>query len=422
MSTPKTLYVGMDLCRDAIQLSCCRALEEEPHSICQNKEKEVFLIPAVLAYRRDTGEWFFGEDALLKSEEGKAEKIDHIFDYISQDVTVWTQEKEVSASELLSQVLSKSLYLLKSYYPNDSICSLVVTLTECNFTLIRLIYECLIKMGLERKRIHVTTHDDSFMYYALSQDEKLWGNDVGLFEMTPNGLFYHQLHITKRTNPMAAGVDSKDCSQYFNETLLKEWGGAEKIQRFLELSRHLLHKQLLLTIYLTGSVFEEEWAKGIYGELCSGRRLFIGQNLYTKGACYQAMAADGCRKTPDMILMTENMVTADISIRAYQDGRMQDIRMISTGMPWYEADHSVDLLSDDCTSLEIMISDMLRKSNVDYTLELGKIYQRPPKTTRLRLRIRFVDEKTFVISLKDVGFGSGFPSNYRIWEKTIRLT
>lgn len=421
MQNPKTLYVGMDFCRSAIQLSCCHGAEDEPHSVGQSKEKEVFLIPAALAFQRATGEWFFGEDALRKGREGKAEIIEHVFDYIAQNVTVWTQEKEVSACELLSQVLLKSLYLLKTYYPNDSICSLVVTLAECNFTLIRLLYECLIKMGIERKRIHVTTHDDSFMYYALSQEEKLWGSDVGLFEMSDKGLMYHQLHITKRTSPMAAGVDTKDCAASFNESLLQEWDDGEKAKQFCALARHLLHRQILSTVYLTGSVFEEEWAKGIYPELCQGRRLFIGQNLYTKGACYKALAADGHGKVQDMIIMSENMVTADIFIRAYRGGSVQDIRMISTGMPWYEADYSVDLLSDDCTSLELLVSDMLRKSNVDYTLELGSKFNRPPKATRLRVRIHFVDEKTFVISLKDVGFGTQWPTNYRIWEKTIRL-
>ena len=43
MSTPKTLYVGLDLCRDAVQLSCWRSGEDEPRSICQNKEKEVSI-------------------------------------------------------------------------------------------------------------------------------------------------------------------------------------------------------------------------------------------------------------------------------------------------------------------------------------------------------------------------------------------
>ena len=41
--------------------------------------------------------------------------------------------------------------------------------------------------------------------------------------------------------------------------------------------------------YLTGEAFSKEWAKESLAFLCRRRKVFLGQNLYTKGACHASM-------------------------------------------------------------------------------------------------------------------------------------
>ena len=40
-----------------------------------------------------------------------------------------------------------------------------------------------------------------------------------------------------------------------------------------------------IDIYLTGEGFENNWYPNSLKVLCNGRRAFLGNNLYSKGAC-----------------------------------------------------------------------------------------------------------------------------------------
>ncbi|MFR3754413.1 MAG: DUF5716 family protein [Enterocloster sp.] len=41
----------------------------------------------------------------------------------------------------------------------------------------------------------------------------------------------------------------------------------------------------------------------------------------------------------------------------------------------------------------------------------GRISERPPKTTRIELKVAFTDEGTMTMSIRDKGFGELFPSS-----------
>ena len=62
---------------------------------------------------------------------------------------------------------------------------------------------------------------------------------------------------------------------------------------FLNAAQTALHKQYVTTIYVTGKGFEGEWSNEALKELCMGRRIFRGQNLFTHGSCYAAIELSG---------------------------------------------------------------------------------------------------------------------------------
>lgn len=46
---------------------------------------------------------------------------------------------------------------------------------------------------------------------------------------------------------------------------------------------------MVSSVYLTGEGFENNWYPNSLKVLCNGRRAFLGNNLYSKGACYSSM-------------------------------------------------------------------------------------------------------------------------------------
>lgn len=62
------------------------------------------------------------------------------------------------------------------------------------------------RIGIGEDRYVIQLHQQSYMYYALSQKKELWLNDVALFEFGRDGLFYSQIHIDRRNIPYIVGV------------------------------------------------------------------------------------------------------------------------------------------------------------------------------------------------------------------------
>ena len=49
-----------------------------------------------------------------------------------------------------------------------------------------------------------------------------------------------------------------------------------------------LHGQVITTVYMTGKGFADGFADAIMTQLCVGRHVFRGDNLYVFGACFIA--------------------------------------------------------------------------------------------------------------------------------------
>ena len=46
---------------------------------------------------------------------------------------------------------------------------------------------------------------------------------------------------------------------------------------------------------------------------------------------------------------------------------------------------------------------------------------RPNKTTRIRMNVRYLSTDRCAIKIRDLGFGDFYPATNRVWEKIIRV-
>ena len=190
---------------------------------------------------------------------------------------------------------------------------------------------------------------------------------------------------------------------------------------FLNAANTVLYKQLVTTIYITGSGFEAPWANEALQKLCAGRRVFRGQNLFTKGACYAARELSGEGKLDYCLFLDEEMIASNVSIRLYHDAAMQDVLLAKAGTLWADVDCSVDVIPDDEDEIQIIIQDVLKHETRAHMLSLSGFAGRKNKMTRFTIRLRFADRNTCIVTLKDNGFGEFCPSSNRVWERYIKL-
>jgi hypothetical protein len=284
------------------------------------------------------------------------------------------------------------------------------------------VYKALEGLGIRRDRASVQSHAQSFQYYALSQNKELWMNDIGLFEFDETGLNYYQITINSKAHPCVVGMIERDFSETLSYDMLEESKGIETLEYIFEnIAKSVLYKQIVSTLYVTGKGFEGSWADNVLKGLCIGRRVFKGQNLYTKGACYTAIEIAGEHKFDDFIFLGNSMITSTFLIRGYYDAKIAEVVIAKAATPWFEVDEKLDLILDNEREIILVIKDVIKRETVEHKIILEGLPNRPNKTTRVEVRIHFLNKTTAIIAIKDKGFGEFYASSNRIWEKEIEL-
>lgn len=420
MDNPRKLIVGYDLCEDYSQISCYSYKTFEPIPISPSEDEENTLIPTALCVRKDTRIWLYGKEAILCAQEGCGILIDKLLTKLKNQEEIEIFGQGYRAVKLLEKYFRKTLTLIKNHFPTETITQVVVTLHKMDPVIVEGVYEALYMLGIEKDRATVISHGSSFMYYALSQSRELWLNDVGLFDFNEEGLSYYQLNINRRLNPMIAGLEKRDFSHTLNSTILK----TKKVDlsyTFETIANTVLHKQIVSTLYFTGRGFEGDWANDIIKSLCAGRRVFVGQNLYTKGACYGAKELSGDQNLANVILLNNEMIVSSIGLRAYVDGIMQEVLLTDAAVPWYEVDSEIEVIPDEATDIELIFRNIMTKEIIRERLPLHNLPERPNRMTRLSIKLTCLERSKIKLTITDQGFGDLYPPCGQLAEYVLNI-
>lgn len=321
---------------------------------------------------------------------------------------------------ILAYYLRRILAAARQKYPSEMIQQLVVTVADPSLSFVELIYNALQKLGIEKDRAIVIGHKQSYLYFVLYQKAELWVNDVGMFDYDGTHLHYYQMQLDRRKKPVPVRVMERDFTDAMTVAGEGDESGPGAV--FENIVYSAIHKQILSTLYMTGTGFEAEWTDDIFHKLCVGRRLFKGQNLYVSGACYAAKEQGGTSRLEDYLLMDEDMITSHLSMKVYKDAKMQDYILAKAGNPWYQIDSTIELVPDGENELNLTATNIFSQKERHFILDLEPVAGKTARQCRLALRVRFSDVNTCIVTIKDRGFGELFPTSNRIWEKTLKIS
>ncbi|MDD5937242.1 MAG: DUF5716 family protein [Clostridiales bacterium] len=420
MGENKTLYLGIELANEFTQVSFYQAQTNEALSITMGMDVTNPLVPTCLFIKESTKEWTFGEDAVRLQGQEEGLYIDYLVSKIVQDESVQVYQTVYTPTMLISKYFKKVLGYIRQHYLNTSIAKIVITLEDTSPKVCDTIYSALHMLGLEKDRVMVLTKVQCFMYYILSQKQELWVNDVGLFQFDENGMYYYRLTVNRNNSPMPVIVDKIDLSKELSQEMLEQEGVIRFTQRFENITNQLLFKRLTTSLFFTGKGFAENWIDNTLKKLCVGRRVFKGQNLYTKGACYAANAI-AHNELNDYLLLSDDMITSTISLRLYQDAKEIDYPLVQAGTLWWQVNESITVILDSTKDLEFTVKNLLKREPIKEIFHIDNLMERENKTIRLSIQLHFVDRDSAVITVRDIGFGQFYETTYRIWEQILSL-
>ena len=308
------------------------------------------------------------------------------------------------AEELLALFLKKVMELPSKLGNPSSFDRLVICVDRLTKENVSMFYGMAVRLGIIDRK-------ESFYYFALNQDKSLWLHDVVMFMQEKESIFFYSLKRDLRTTPQVVSIDES-----ISYTLDKN----DKDKSFLDIINESFKNQIISTVFLVGDTFAEGWMKQSVALLCKGRRVFMGNNLFTKGACYAAATRDREAEWP-FVYMGENEMKFNLSLKVHDKGELSFYNLISAGSNWFESKGQCEVIISG--SYEVDFWKQLPKSREAKieTLRLTDMPPRPDRATRIRITATPVSDDRIDIEIKDLGFGEIFMSSGKVWHYEMTM-
>lgn len=405
-------YLGIDLDNDNAVISYFQLNMKEPETVSTVAGSEVYQIPLILAKKYGIGQWFIGEEAkrlaLLQGEEA----VSGLLQAALAGKEFFIEGETYKAQELLALYIKKLVYLAGKLGNPVIPDFLVITLEQLSREVTELFLQVAERIGIPEGRLTLIDRRESFYYFAFSQQKELWLHDVCLFDNRGDEVWCRRLERDQRTMPQLVTISEEQ----------RNIDRANKDASFLKIVSEVTGGHIVSAVYLTGDGFDGEWMKESLSFLCKGRRVFMGKNLYSKGACYAA--ARKCMTEENswqFVYMGDNEMKVNVSLKVQSQGKTEFFTLISAGDNWYETVGECEVLLDGSNEIDFWLQLPNSKEAKIEKLTLADLPERPPRTTRLRIKAQPVSDMEVKIRIKDLGFGEIFKSSDKTWEYMMSL-
>ena len=191
---------------------------------------------------------------------------------------------------------------------------------------------------------------------------------------------------------------------------------------FLGIAQEVLKDKNVSTIFLLGDGFKENWAKESLKLLCKNRRVFQGNNLYSKGACYGMVERLNPNEVwKEHVYLGSDKLKSNIGMRALRRGEDSYYAVLDAGTNWYEAAAEFDIILESGNEFELVVTPLTGGKVTSRIFTLEGLPERAKRTTRLNVRIEMTAVDQAAVTIEDMGFGELVPSSGKAWTQVVRV-
>lgn len=426
------VVVGFDLGNDYSQVSYCKADQSMPDTMSLVLGEEQYNIPTVVCKTQlhldEDGagsEWYAGNDALKRASGGKGVLVENLMLMAKNNASAKVYDEEIAAAGLLAVFIRKALDILSKYVRIDDIEAIAFTTRDMSRELMENIRQAALGLNMKTADIYFLSHEDCFFQYIIHQPSEMWIHDVALYDYRDDGIKSYILQMNRRTNPVACFIESETFAQMKIERSTKKAG--DKLDReldgkLLEIAKNQCEAHDITTVFLLGDSFSQGWCKESLRYMCRGRRVFQGNNLFSKGACYAAREkAYPSTLSALYVYLSEDKLRANIGMACDRGQDETYLPILDAGTNWYDAkcEFDVILAKNNTITLNVAPVDGGRTRLAKISLEGLNV--RGNRTNRVGLSFFMEDSHAVQIEITDKGFGEFFPSTGRRWRESLPL-
>lgn len=414
----KGSMLGYDLNDKSCQISFYNETKDEPETL--EIAVDNYQIPLIIGCFKDR--WVYGKEAKRLADVNEGCTVSRLYDKAIRREKVRVGEKTHDAVWLLAKFISLSLEEF------DEIAYLTFSVPDNNVDMTKMLKGIGRHLGIDKECISVQDYKESFCQYMFYQPKELWQYESALFYCDAHEIKAYMLRklnaVSGRGNDLFVTVDEVANAKMKELEAIYPVLNVDKAKdaddRFKTFIQGVFEKKVVSSVYLTGEGFENNWYPNSLKVLCNGRRAFLGNNLYSKGACYTSLRRCG-DYNEGPVYLDETKMTEQICLRMRVNGQEGWHPIVSWGTHWYEADGQWEVILEDTSDVEIHVETLAGGDLKVESVSLEGLPERRDYSLRLQIEAMFLDERTCRLKFKDIGFGEFYPSTGFQVEKVIHL-
>lgn len=408
------LYMGLDLSDSLAQVSFWREGDKEPVTVSTRKGQEQYQIPTSL-YVGKGGYYLYGAEA----EKKRNIRNGCLYEYLylrAVDMSETDGAKE--AAGRLAVFIRRLIKLKENLYSGDTEFDIYLTIAVPELTLQAVTALELLAEELKEDTAGIRWMDyaESFFYYTFYQEPSVWAHDIALFDFSDRQIKFTLLVREPRTSPQIV-ISGQEVWQVTDDICEND---EAKDRFFADILREAFSKRIVSGVFLVGDGFDGDWMKEVFRVLGPNRRVFVGKNLYTKGAAYAAMAFEQKEDWP-YLYEGSYKIQSDVLLEVVNGGQREKLPLAKAGKNWFDEKYHYTAILRGTPQIQIYILSGGEKKPKVRTLDLEDIWRRPEQTRRICISGKMTDVRNLHITVKDTGFGSFYPPEPRSWEFDIQI-
>lgn len=407
----KGIYLGIDINDKHTMISYYQLNMQEPQTLSTVMGSESYQIPTCLAKKRGMGQWFFGNEAKSRVKSNDALEVEQLLEKASRSEEIFVDHEKYKVRDLLAIYLKNVLSVSGFAYTRWPIAKLVITVEHVSVEYMELFSAMMTSLGLDTERLLLIDHQEAFYYYVLNQKPEIFLHDVVMFDYRESDLISCVLKRNLHTTPQVIDLTHRNHGKLFDD----------KDRQFTEILKKEFEGRVVSSVFLIGDGFDGDWTRQSLQFMCQGRKVFVGKNLYSKGACHAGVVKDKKMEWP-FVYIGANELKLNLYLKVLVRNEMQLYTLLTAGESWFESKGECEVILDGTPELELFVQEPeSREAHVE-VLELTDLPKRARRTTRLRITAVPVSDVEITITIRDLGFGEMVPASNRSWEHSITLS
>lgn len=408
--------IGMDISDEYVQLSYIQSDMSSPQTLSQVAGEEDYSIPMVMCKRPGVNQWYFGKEAVNYSVQNQVEPLTGLLSLAKANAQVTIEGQRLDSVALLALFLKRCVGMATTLFGTDKIAGLMLTGQGTGEDDAAFFSKVMEKARIKTEFVYCQSHEESFYYYLLGQQTDLLERTSMLLEYSGSRLVVMVMHCNLFTTPRVLY-----CNVSEQEFPLFEDEDTEVLDRELAYRcSDLLNQEKPDAVYLIGEAFVEQNIQETLEVLCSQCRVFLGNNLFSKGACI------AMRETVLLpselgkryVYLGESKLSANVGMQLFIQGQDNYMALLDAGTAWKKAGKTVELYIKEQDVLEFQAVSLIGREDVNETIFLEGL---PAGVSRLRLEVYMEAPEELVVRVSDLGFGEIRPATQKTWEKRVRL-